>query len=143
VDLSKLTRDDWLVGGGGILLLIDLLFLAWHHESATLGNGVSFSASQAATSAPDGIWGVLALLVAIAVVVDLALALFSPQTQLPTTQLGRSMTRCAAAGAVLLLLLIKLIAHTSYLGLGAYLGLVLAVAMVAGAYSAAQSPLAV
>ena len=43
------------------------------------------------------IWGILALIVTIVVVVDLALARFSPATQIPTTQLGRDMTRAAAA----------------------------------------------
>lgn len=137
MDLSTLNREDWIVGGGGILLLIDLLFFPWHHESASIG-AVSISASQSATSAPDAIWGVLALLVTIAIVVDLALARFSPQTLLPTTQLGRDMTRVAAAGVVLLLLLIKLFAHTSYLGFGAYLGLILSIAVLVGAYRTSQ-----
>lgn len=136
MDLSKITRDDWLVIGGGMLLLIDLLFFPWHHESASFG-AFSVSASQSATSAPDAIWGVLALLVTVVVVVDLALARFSPLTQLPTTQLGRGMTRCVLAGVALLLLCIKLLAHTSYLGFGSYLGLVLAITVLVGAYRVA------
>jgi hypothetical protein len=137
MDLSKLSREDWVVGAGGIVLLIDLLFLPWHHESVGVG-GVSISASQSATSSPDSIWGVLALLVTIAVVLDLALARFSPQTRLPTTQLGRDMTRTAAAGLALALLVLKLIVHTSYLGFGCYLGLVLAIAVVVAAYRTAR-----
>jgi hypothetical protein len=133
VDLSKLSRDDLIVGGGGILLVIDLLFLPWYHVSLGL-----VSVSAAATSAPDGFWGVLALLLTIAIVADLALAEFSPQTQLPTTQLGRPMTRCVAAGIVILFLLIKLVSHTSYLGIGVYLAFILAIAVVAGAYRSAQ-----
>ena len=137
MDLTKLAREDRIVGACGIVLLIDLLFFPWHHESFGAG-AVSVSASQSATSSPDAIWGVLALLVAIALVVDLALARFSPQTQIPTTQLGREMTRTAAAGVVLLLLLIKLIAHTSYLGWGAYVGLVLAIVVLVVSYRSTQ-----
>jgi hypothetical protein len=133
LDFSKLSREDWLVGGGGILLAIDLLFLPWYHVTIGL-----ISVSAAATSAPDGFWGVLALLVTIAIVVDLGLALFSPQTQLPTTPLGREMTRCVAAGLVLLFLLIKLIDHTSYLGIGVYPAFILAIAVAGGAYREAQ-----
>ncbi|HEY5198170.1 MAG TPA: hypothetical protein VIJ51_14205 [Solirubrobacteraceae bacterium] len=137
MDLSKLGQDDWLVGGGGILLIIDLLFFPWHHESLTTILG-SASASQTATSAPDSLWGVLAVLLTLAVVVDLGLSLFSPQTQIPTTQLGRAMTRCAAAALVIFFLLLKFFAHTQYLGFGAYLGFFLAIAIVIGAYRYAQ-----
>lgn len=136
-DLSKLGRDDWLVGAGGILLILDLLFLPWHHESVIL-LGATISASQSATSAPDSLWGILALLLSVAVVVDLALSLFSPRTQVPTTQLGRAMTRCIGAALVIFFLLLKLFAHAQYLGAGAYLGFVLAIAVVVGAYRYAQ-----
>lgn len=135
MDLSKIARDDWLVVGGGIALLIDLLFLPWYHVDFL---GLSFSRS--ATSSPYAIWGVLALIVALVVIGDLLLARFSPQTQLPTTQLGRGMTRAALAVVVLVLLIIKLLAHTGELGFGAVLGLVLAVLVVSGAYRVAALP---
>jgi len=137
VDLSRLGRDNWLVGAGGTLLIVDLLFLPWLHSSvAFLGAQISLSAR--ATAAPGAIWGILALLLTIAVVVDLALSEFSPQTQVPTTQLGRAMTRCAAAAVVLFCLLMKYFAATSFLGIGAYLGFLLAIAVVVGAYRNAQ-----
>jgi len=138
VGLSKLDRDQWLVGGGGSLLILDLLFLPWLHSSvAFLGERLSLSAR--ATAAPGALWGVLALLVTIAVVVDLALAEFSPRTRVPTTQLGRAMTRCAAAALVVFFLLMKYFAETSFLGIGAYLGFLLAIAVVVGAYRHAQA----
>jgi hypothetical protein len=118
-----------MVGGGGILLIIFLFVLPWYSVDGF---------SDAATSSPYSIWGILALLVLIAVVVDWALATFSPQTQLPTTQLGREMTRTALAGLVLLLLLIKLIAHTGNWGIGFYIDIIFAIVVVYGAWSAAQ-----
>ena len=30
MDFSKLSREDWMVGLGGIVLIIDLLFFAWY-----------------------------------------------------------------------------------------------------------------
>jgi hypothetical protein len=135
--MSELSRDDRLVGGGGILLIVDLLSFPWHHETASL-LGTTVSASQSATSAPDAFWGLLALVLTVAIVVDLALSVFSPQTQVPTTQLGRPMTRCAAAALVIFFLLLKFFAHAQYLGLGAYLGFILAVAVVVGAWRNAQ-----
>lgn len=138
MDLSRLSRDDWLVGAGGILLIIDLLLFPWHHESATI-LGATVSASQSATSSPDSFWGVLALVATLVVVVDLGLSLFSPQTRVPTTQLGRAMTRCVLAAVVVFLLLMKLFAHTQYLGVGAYLGFIFAIAVVVGAYRFAET----
>jgi hypothetical protein len=133
VDFSKLTREDWMVGGGGILLFIFLLILPWYTESA-----LGYSASQAATSSPYAIWGVLALIATIVVVADWALETFSPQTQLPTTQLGRAMTRASLAGLAFVLLLIKLIAHTGNWGWGFYVDMILSIVVVYGAWAAAQ-----
>jgi hypothetical protein len=122
-----------MVGGGGILLCLFLLILPFHHESVG-----PYSASQSATGAPDSIWGVLALIVFLVVVVDLALERFSPSTQIPTSQLGRTMTRAAVAGLGLLLIAIKFISHTSYLGWGFFVDVILAIVVVAGAYMNAQ-----
>jgi hypothetical protein len=129
VDFSKLSREDWMVGGGSFLLIVDLLFLAWHSVGPIDLKG---------TDAPGGIWGVLALIVTIAVLVDLSLARFSPQTQIPTTQLGRDMTRTAGAALVLLLVLIKFIDNTSFLAIGTWLGIILAIVIVVGAWMNAQ-----
>jgi hypothetical protein len=133
VDLSKLSREDWMVGGGSLLLIIDLLFLPWHSVS-----GFGVSADFSGTDAPGSIWGVLALIVTIVVLVDLALARFSPDTQMPTTQLGRDMTRTAAAALGLLLVVIKFIDNTSFLAWGTWVGIILAVVVVGGAWLNAQ-----
>ena len=133
MDFSKLSREDWMVGGGSLLLIIDLLFLPWHSVSV-LTASVDFSG----TDAPGSIWGVLALIVTIVVLVDLALARFSPDTQMPTTQLGRDMTRTAAAALVLLLVLIKFIDNTSFLAWGTWVGIILAIVVVGGAWLNAQ-----
>ena len=129
MDLSKLSREDWMVGGGGFLLIIDILFLSWHSYGPIDLTG---------TDAPGSIWGVLALIATILVVLDLALARFSPDTAIPTTQLGRDMTRTAAAALGLLLVLIKLIDSTSFLAYGTWVGIILAVVVVGGAWLNAQ-----
>jgi hypothetical protein len=134
VDFSKLSREDWMVGGGGLVLIIGLLAFPWFSISA----GAFGSFSYAATSASGGIWAVLALIVLIAVLADLLLARFSPATQIPTTQLGREMTRAAAVGLVALLMLIKLISHTGNYGWGFFVDIVLLIVVAAGAWLNAQ-----
>jgi len=133
VDIAKLSREDLMVGAGGILLAIDLLLLDWY----SVPSGPN-SAGYTAVSAPYAIWGVLAFILALAVVADLSLARFSPATAVPTTQLGRDMTRAAVAGVMLLVLVIKFVSLTNYFGLGFYLGMILAIVVAAGAWLNAQ-----
>jgi hypothetical protein len=123
-----------MVGGGGILLIIFLFALPFYSQTI-LGLG---TATAAATSSPASIWGIIALILAIVVVVDWALATFSPQTTIPTTQLGRGMTRAVVAGVVVLLLLLKLVLHTSWLGWGCWVDIIVALVVFAGAWLAAQ-----
>jgi hypothetical protein len=129
VDFSKLSREDAMVLGGGIVLIIGLFAFAWYSVA-----GFTF----AATSSPYAIWGIFALIVTIAIVLDLALARFSPQTQLPTTQLGRDMTRVVACGVLLLFLFIKFIAHVGDFGWGFFVDVILALLVSYGAWAIAQ-----
>ena len=122
-----------MVAAGGIVLVIGLLAFPWF--SVSVG---PFSYTSAATSSTGGIWAVLAMIVLIAVIVDLLLARFSPQTTLPTTALGRDMTRVAAVALVVLLMLIKLISHIGNYGWGFYVDIILLIVVAAGAWLNAQ-----
>jgi hypothetical protein len=133
LDFSKLSREDWMVGGGGILLIIFLFALPFYSWSYG-----PYSYTAAATSSPDSIWGILALILALVLVVDWALAIFSPSTTVPTTPLGREMTRVAIGGLIVLFLLIKLISHTGYLGWGCFVDLIVALVVTYGAWAIAQ-----
>jgi hypothetical protein len=113
-----------ILGGLGLFLVIDLLFLPWYSVSIF---GITITAS--ATSSPYSIWGVLALLVAIAFILDLVLDRFGT-AQLPAIGGSRARTRTALAGGTLGFMVIKFIAHTSDLGVGCWLGLIAAIALV-------------
>ena len=129
MDFSKLSREDLMVAGGGLLLAIGLLAFPWFSVSFD-----GFTATAVATSSSGGIWAVLALIVLVAVIVDLLLARFSPATVIPTTQLGRKMTRAAAVGLVVLLMIIKLISHTGNYGWGFFVDIILLIVVAAGAW---------
>ena len=132
MDLTKLTREDRIVGGVALLLFVDLLFFPWFHFSFSAG-AFSVSASSSGTGAPDGFLGVLAMLCALAVVVDVALERFSPQVTLPIIGGSRAMTRFALAAAAAVFMALKFLFHIhfSYFGWGFYLGVVLVVALLA------------
>jgi hypothetical protein len=134
VDFSKLSREDWMVGLGGIVLIIDLLFFAWHSYSL----GPLGSADFTGTGSPDSGWGVLALILTVVVVADLSFARFSPQTVVPTTRYGRDLTRAGIAALALLFLFLKFLFNTADSAFGCWLGLVLGIVIAAGAWMTAQ-----
>jgi hypothetical protein len=125
VNVENVSRDDWIFGGVGLLLVIDLLFLPWF--SISVG---PFSVTSTATGAPDGWLGVLAVLAAIAVIADLAIERLSSNTQLPAIAGSRTQTRfilaCIAAGFMVLKFLFHI--HFSLFGFGFWAAVVLTVA---------------
>jgi hypothetical protein len=126
-----MSRDDWIVGGLALLLVIDLLFLPWFTVSANIGI-VSVSASSTATGAPDGWLGVLAVIAAIALLVDLVVERLSPQTQMPMFGGSRSQTRLVLAGITAVFVLLKFLFHIhfSYFGFGFWAAVVLTAGLV-------------
>ena len=127
MNVENVSRDDWIFGGVGLLLVIDLLFLPWFSISAG-----PFTVTSTATGAPDGWLGILAVLAVVAVIADLALERLSPQTNLPAIANSRTMTRfvlaCIAAGFVVLKFLFHI--HFSLFGFGFWAAVVLAAAFV-------------
>ncbi len=127
MNVENVSRDDWIFGGVGLVLVIDLLFLPWY--SISVG---PFTATSSATGSPDGWLGVLAVLAAIAVIADLAIERLSPQTQLPAIAGSRTQTRfvlaCVAAGFVVLKFVFHI--HFSLFGFGFWAAVVLTGAFI-------------
>jgi hypothetical protein len=136
MNVDNFSRDDWILAGIALLLAIDLLFLPWFDISL----GPLGSATLTATDAPDGWLGILAVLAAVAVLVDIAIERLSPQTQVPAIGGSRTTTRfilaVAAAGFTALKFLFHI--HFDSFGFGFYLGVVLAAALVVVASRARQ-----
>lgn len=125
--VENLSRDDWIFGGVGLLLVIDLLFLPWFSVSAG-----PFTVTSTATGAPDGWLGILAVLAVLAVIADLAIERLSPKSSLPAINDSRTTTRfvlaCIAAGLVVLKFLFHI--HFSLFGFGFWAAVVLTAAFV-------------
>jgi len=127
MNLDEVRRDEWLLGGVALLLVIDLLFLPWFE----VGIG-PISITSTATGAPDGWLGVLAVLAAVALIADLAVERLSPQTRIPAVGGSRATTRLALAGIAGLFVALKLLFHIhfSLFGLGFWGAVVLTAVLV-------------
>jgi hypothetical protein len=124
-----------MLAAGGVALVIGLLVLPWYSFTVA---GVPVSAS--ATSAPKGLWAVLALLVVIAVVADLALVRLSPATTTTSGRFGRDHARLIGVAAAAILLLIKLLAQTSFLAWGFWVDVILLALVAVGAWRSTDVP---
>jgi hypothetical protein len=121
--MNEISRDDWVVGGLALLLVIALLLLPWF----------SFGPyTLSATDGPDGWAAILAVLVGIAVIADLLIERLSPQTTVPNLGASRTETRfrlaLIAAGFIGLKFLLHI--HFSLFGFGFWASILLAAALV-------------
>jgi hypothetical protein len=112
MDLSRLSRDDWILAGLALLVAIDLLFLPWWSASVGLG-AFSLTTSGTATGAPEGWLGVLALLADLALIAYIALDRLR-SARLPTLGGSEATTRFMLASAVAVCLAFKFILHVSF-----------------------------
>jgi hypothetical protein len=133
VKLDNVTREEQIVGGLALLLAIALIALPWFSVGGGSVGGISIpSIDLSATDAPDGWAGVLAFIVALAVLADLAVSKLSPQTQLPMIGGSRAGTRfvlaAVAAGFVALKFLLQI--HFSEFGWGFYITIIITGALV-------------
>jgi hypothetical protein len=136
VKLDNVRRDDWILAGLALLLVIDLLFLPWF--SITVGF-ITFDST--ATGSPDGWLGVLAVIALLALIADLAIEQLSPATQVPAVGGGRASTRLVLVGAAALFVALKFLFHIhfSLFGFGFWAAVVLTAALVFFALQAHQA----
>ena len=129
MDLSKLSREDWMVGLGGLALLVGLLVFPWFSSTA-----FGYTYKTEATDGPGMAWAVAALIILFAVVLDLGLARFSSETSVPTTKYGREMTRAFAVALIVVLMVIRFLWHIGDVGWGREGDLILLAVVAVGAW---------
>ena len=131
--INQLSMGQKLIAVGGIALLI-FSFLPWHHYNIGFSiPGVSASLNRSAWQSPDAIWSILAVLIGLL----MALVVLSRLANVNLPDLGSvtwGQLMLGAGFAVLILVIIKFLAHTGSLGFGFYLGFLAAVALAAGGY---------
>jgi uncharacterized membrane protein len=122
MNTSDFKRDDWLVLGLALVLVIDLIALPWFD----VGIG-PISVTATATSAPDSVFGILAFLLVLVVGVDLAIERLSPNTTLPNIGGSRTVTRWWLTVAATVFVALKFLTniHFSEFGFGFWLAVIL------------------
>jgi hypothetical protein len=124
MDLSRLDRGERTVFLAGAALLVDLFLFPWHRYPF----GVFADATRTAIQTPHSLQGTLAFLVAVAMVAQVVMTRFTNQKVNP--QLAK--LQPVAGMAVVALLAWKLAIDTSFLSVGCYLGMGLAVLLAYG-----------
>ena len=130
MNLSKLSREDLLVGGGGLVLLIALLAFPWF---STYPFG-AFHYTTPAIDGPGSAWAIISVIILFWLLVDLGLARFSTAVTLPTSKYGREMTRAFGIDVIVVLMAVRVLWHTGDWGWGFYADLILMVPVVVGAW---------
>jgi hypothetical protein len=130
MDFSRLTKGDRIVLGAGALLILDLLFFPWHNISV----GGILDVNRTGVQSPNSFYGVVALLLTVVMVAQIAVSKLTA-AKLPEIPVPWSQVHLIAGAAVLVLLLLKLLVETNFLGFGAYLGVLLAAALAFGGYT--------
>lgn len=135
--LSQLSRPEKITGVAGILLFIGIIAFPWYHvgfSGVTIDGqsygGASFSAT--ALQSDGAFAGVLALIVLLALLAELAITRFS-SVQLPQLPITWRAAELYGAVAVLALLVVKFLFHIGNFGWGFYADIVLAIVLVYGA----------
>lgn len=132
--LSRLSRGERFVFVAGGLLLISLAFFPWHRvtEISFLGGDPTLTALQD----PNKLQGTLAFLVTVAMVAQVVLTRYSNQKVNPALV----KLQAPAGMGVFALLAWKLASETSYLSVGAYLGMIFAGALAYGGFILSREP---
>ena len=131
MNFDSISRDDWILAGVALLLVIVLLFLPWFSVSVSIGP-VSASFSATGTDDPDGWLGILAVLSALVLIADLGIERLSPGTTLPNIGGSRTQTRFVLACVTALFVALKFVfnIHFSDFGFGFWAAVVLTIGLV-------------
>jgi hypothetical protein len=141
---QQLSRGEKISGAAGIVLFIGMIVFPWYHVSIpgytvagqTIGGG---SYDGNALSGPGSFFGVLALIVLIALLAEFAISRFTT-AQLPSLPIPWSAAELYAGIAVLALLVIKILFHVGNFGWGFYADLAAAAVLVYGAIAMSRAP---
>jgi hypothetical protein len=130
---NALSRGKQLMLAASVLLLIDS-FLAWQKYTGEGADQLEAIGADISRNMWHG-WGVLAAILTLVLVVWLLVRLFAVDLDLPVSD---AMTAAVLAILILIFVVIKFLADNEYRAYGAWIGLILAIVLVVGAWMAVQ-----
>jgi hypothetical protein len=138
--LGKLSQGERIVLIGGLALIFDLLVLPWHSiDLGALGvvNDIGFDTTRTAVQEPNAAYGLVAVVLASIMVLQIVLARLTP-AGLPGPAVLWAQVHLIAGVFVGVVLLVKLFRQTDVLGYGAYSGILGGILVAYGGYRIAQ-----
>jgi hypothetical protein len=130
--LSKLSQGERIVLVGGLLLIVDLLFVPWHSVDLN-GLDIVFDTTRTGVEAPNPGYGVAAAILAGVMIAQIVLARLM-SVPLPAPGLPWSQVHLVVGVFVAVVLVIKLFRETEFLGFGAYSGVLAGVLVAYGGW---------
>jgi hypothetical protein len=130
--VTTLSRGERIVLVGGLLLILDLLFLPWH--SADLGG---ITVDLTAVQEPYAAYGVVAVILTAVMVAQIVIARLTP-VRLPGSRMLWAQVHLIAGVFVAVVLVIKLVRLTDLLGFGSYSGVLAGLLVAYGGYCIAR-----
>jgi hypothetical protein len=130
--LARVSQGERIVLVGGLLLIIDLLFVPWH--SVDLG---VLDVRITAVQEPYGAYGVVAVILTAVMVAQIVVARLTP-VRLPGSPALWAQVHLIAGVFVAVVLVIKLLRSTDLLGFGSYSGVLAGLLVAYGGYCIAR-----
>jgi hypothetical protein len=131
--LTKLSQGERIVLVGGLLLILDLLFVPWYRIDP---EGLDFRLT--AVQNPYAGYGVAAVVLASIMVAQIVIARLTP-ARLPGSPALWAQVHLIAGVFVAVVLVIKLLRVTNSLGFGSYSGILAGLLVAYGGYCIAQA----
>lgn len=134
--LDRFTVGERILLSAGGLLVLDLLFLPWHGfpERVVAGQGVVSTVHRAAVQSPHPFWGVLALLVTVALITQVLMTR-TTAVDLADVPVPWSQVHLVGGASVAAALLLKVLIEPGSLAVGSWLGLVLGLGVAYAGYT--------
>jgi hypothetical protein len=129
------TRDDWIVGGLALALLVVVLAFPWYSATTTANGLYESSLSRPAVQAPYAWAAIVAALALVVLLVDLGLQRWMPDLEVTVIGNQRRPARLVLAAIAAAFLLLKFLLHVGNLGWGFALAAIVAIALL---YTALQ-----
>jgi hypothetical protein len=137
--LSTLSQGERIVLVGGLLLIIDLLFVQWHSVDLA-GLDIDFIPARDGVTGvqdPNGAYGVVAVILTAVMVAQIVVARLMP-ARLPGSAVLWAQVHLIAGVFVAVVLVVKLLRATDLLGFGSYSGVLAGVLVAYGGYCIAR-----